>query len=73
MDSFLGSDPTNESKQRNGIVKVPIVEVLLLDELLGSQMVGCCFVKSFNSFLDWNTIRVSKWLWLLSQKMALGR
>ena len=60
MHTLLLSDAAHEGKKRHRIVQVPIVEVLHLQQLLGSDVIRSCGVKLTDSLSDRDSVRVSE-------------
>lgn len=57
MHTLLSGDAAHESKKGHSIIKVSITEVLLLDELLGRQVIRGAIIELLNTSFNGNTIR----------------
>lgn len=68
MNTLLGSDSSYESKKWDAVIQITELEIFLLKVLLGSFVVWSTGVELLDSLWDWNTIRESEWMWLLSQE-----
>lgn len=68
VNTFLGSDSSDEGKKWDAVIEISEVEIFLLEVLLGGFVVWSTGIKLSDSLWDWNTIWESEWLWLLSKE-----
>jgi len=67
VNSLLCGNSTDEGEQWDRIIQILEIEVFLLKQLFGGQVIWSSGIKPSNSLWDWDSIRESKWMCLLSE------
>lgn len=67
VNSLLCGNSTDEGEQWDRIIQILEIEVFLLKQPFGGQVIWSSGIKSSNSLWDWDSIRESKWMCLLSE------